>query len=72
MNKRRFSMGMLALIACCLFLVPARTVFADETMTHIEGTVSFDDDNNLRGAETREPYRPRWSWPQGERHPDGR
>ena len=49
MNKRRFSMGMLALIACCLFLVPARTAFADETMTHIEGTVSFDDDNNLRG-----------------------
>ena len=49
MNKRRFSMGMLALIACCLFLVPARTVFADETMTHIEGTVSFDDDSNLRG-----------------------
>lgn len=49
MNKRRFFMGMLALIACCLFLVPARTVFADETMTHIEGTVSFDDDNNSRG-----------------------
>lgn len=49
MNKHRFFMGMLALIACCLFLVPARTVFADEAMTHIEGTVSFDDDNNSRG-----------------------
>lgn len=49
MNKRRFCTGVLVLIACCLFLVPARTVFADETMTHIEGTVSFDDDNNSRG-----------------------
>lgn len=49
MNTRRFFMGMLALVACCLFLVPARRVFADETMTHIEGTVSFDDDNNSRG-----------------------
>lgn len=49
MNTRRFFMGMLVLAACCLFLVPARTVFADETMTHIEGTVSFDDDNNSRG-----------------------
>lgn len=49
MNKRRFCMSMLALVACCLFLVPARTVFADETMTHIEGTVSFDDGNNFRG-----------------------
>ena len=49
MNIRRFFMSMLALVACCLFLVPARTVFADETMTHIEGTVSFDDDNNSRG-----------------------
>lgn len=49
MNTRRFFMGMLVLAACCLFLVPVRTVFADETMTHIEGTVSFDDDNNSRG-----------------------
>ena len=49
MNTRRFFMSMLVLAACCLFLVPARTVFADETMTHIEGTVSFDDDNNSRG-----------------------
>lgn len=49
MNKRRFFISMLVLIACCLFLVPARTVFADETTTHIEGTVSFDDDNNSRG-----------------------
>lgn len=49
MNTRRFFMGMLVLAACCLFLVPARTVFADEPMTHIEGTVSFDDDNNSRG-----------------------
>lgn len=49
MNKRRFFMSMLVLIVCCLFLVPTRTVFADETMTHIEGTVSFDDDNNSRG-----------------------
>lgn len=49
MNKRRFFMSMLVLIACCLFLVPTRTIFADETMTHIKGTVSFDDDNNSRG-----------------------
>lgn len=49
MNRRRICLSMLVLIACCLFLVPARTVFADETMTHIEGTVSFDDDNNSRG-----------------------
>lgn len=49
MNKRRFFMGVLTLITCCLFLVSARAVFADETMTHIEGTVSFDDDNNSRG-----------------------
>ena len=49
MNRRRICLSMLVLIACCLFLVPARTVFADEAMAHIEGTVSFDDDNNSRG-----------------------
>lgn len=49
MNRRRICLSTLVLIACCLFLVPARAVFADETMTHIEGTVSFDDDNNSRG-----------------------
>ena len=49
MNRSRICLSMLVLIACCLFLVPARTVFADETMTHIEGTVSFGDDNDSRG-----------------------
>lgn len=49
MNRCRICLSMLVLIACCLFLVPARSVFADEAMTHIEGTVSFDDDNNSRG-----------------------
>lgn len=49
MNRRRICLSMLVLVTCCLFLVPARVVFAEETMTHIEGTVSFDDDNNSRG-----------------------
>lgn len=49
MKTRRFFRGMLVLVACCLFLAPASTVFADEPMTHIEGTVTFDDDNNSRG-----------------------
>lgn len=48
MNKRSVSTMVLVCLTCLLSFVPARIVFAEEQTAHVEGKVTFNDDNDTR------------------------
>lgn len=49
MSRKFFSFFLLSFFTCCLTFAAARPAVAEEQTTHIEGVVSFDDNDNSRG-----------------------